>query len=113
MWDIGGQQAIRPYWENYYNNNDGIIYVVDSSDEERLGECTDELTTLLKNDKLAKAPLLVFANKQDLDLALDAEEVLKKMELEGISERHWHIQACSALTKEGKWQSNQDFISRY
>jgi len=47
-------------------------------------------------------PLLVFANKQDLQFALEAEEVVEKLQLADISDRTWNIQACSALTKEGK-----------
>ena len=43
MWDIGGQKAIRPYWQNYYDNVNGIIFVVDSADEERLNENVEEL----------------------------------------------------------------------
>jgi len=43
VWDIGGQKAIREYWKNYYDNCDGIIFVVDSSDEERIKEVNEEL----------------------------------------------------------------------
>lgn len=75
MWDIGGQKAIRPYWKNYYENTDGLVFVVDSSDENRLTECTEELQSLLQEENLKNVPLLVFANKQDLQFALDAEEV--------------------------------------
>jgi ADP-ribosylation factor-like protein 3 len=75
VWDIGGQQAIRPYWKNYYENTDGLVYVVDSSDEVRLKECSETLQELLSEDNLQKVPLLVFANKQDLTFALDAEQV--------------------------------------
>ena len=49
--------------------------MVDSSDENRLGECTDELDSLLQEESLKDVPVLVFANKQDLQFALDAEEV--------------------------------------
>lgn len=63
MWDIGGQKAIRPYWDNYYDNVSGIVFVVDSSDEERLAENLEEITALMGNDKLATVPMLVFANK--------------------------------------------------
>ncbi len=63
MWDIGGQKAIRPYWKNYYENTDGLVFVVDSSDEERLNECVEELNSLLTEENLAKVPLLVYANK--------------------------------------------------
>ena len=101
VWDIGGQKAIRAYWPNYYEGTDGLVYVVDSSDEERLKECTEELDTLLSEDDLKDVPLLVFANKQDLDLALDASEVMQQTKLEEISGRTWNIQACSAMTKEG------------
>jgi GTPase SAR1 family protein len=63
MWDIGGQKAIRPYWKNYYDNTDGMVFVVDSGDEERLNECVEELKSLLAEEALAKVPLLVYANK--------------------------------------------------
>lgn len=102
MWDIGGQKAIRPYWKNYYDNTDGMVFVVDSSDEERLGECVEELNSLLAEEGLAKVPLLVYANKQDLQFALEAEEILNKLKLMEIQNRTWNIQACSAVTNEGK-----------
>ena len=63
VWDIGGQKAIRPYWQNYYENTDGMVFVVDSSDEERLNECKEELKALLAEEGLAGVPILVFANK--------------------------------------------------
>ena len=101
VWDIGGQKAIRPYWKNYYDNTDGMVFVVDSSDEERLNECVEELQALLGEEGLQKVPLLVYANKQDLQFALDAEEVLEHLKLMEIQNRTWNIQACSAMTKEG------------
>ena len=101
VWDIGGQKAIRAYWPNYYEGTDGLVYVVDSSDEQRIDECLENLMTLLDEEDLKDVPLLVFANKQDLDLALDAQEVLEKLKLEDVSDRTWNIQACSAMTKEG------------
>ena len=87
MWDIGGQKAIRPYWKNYFENTDGLVYVVDSSDEQRLKECSDELQNLIQEENLKNVPVLVFANKQDLQLALDAEEV-RILHLQGIDYEH-------------------------
>lgn len=84
VWDIGGQREIRPYWKNYYDNTDGLIYVVDSSDEVRLEECSNELHDLLKEEALANVPLLVFANKQDLEFALEADEVRKDLQITNI-----------------------------
>ena len=83
MWDIGGQKFIRPYWKNYYDNTDGLVsskfsqvFVVDSADEVRVEECKEELVSLLQEEKLNNVPLLIFANKQDLDFALTCEKVV-------------------------------------
>ena len=101
VWDIGGQREIRPYWKNYFENTDGLIYVVDSSDDMRIQEVTEELQSLLTEELLAGVPLLVFANKQDLELALTAEEITDSLKLTDIADRNWNIQACSAHSKEG------------
>ena len=89
MWDIGGQKAIRPYWKNYYENTDGLVFVVDSSDEERLSECVEELNSLLTEENLAKVPLLVYANKQDLQFAAEPEEIMNTLNLSDIEGRVW------------------------
>jgi ADP-ribosylation factor-like protein 3 len=60
------------------------------------------LVSLLAEEALANVPLLVFANKQDLQFALDAGEVMSALKLEEITDRPYNIQACSALSGEGK-----------
>ena len=69
----------------------------------RLKEVTEELVSLLAAEALANVPLLVFANKQDLQFALDAGEVMSALKLEEITDRPYNIQACSALSGEGKY----------
>eukprot|EP00741_Cyanophora_paradoxa_P011388 tig00020556_g10999.t1 len=101
MWDIGGQKTIRPYWRNYFDNTNALVYVIDSADPRRIEETSMELSTLLEEDGLKKAPLLVFANKQDLLNALPADEISSKLMLDEIRDRAWQIQACSAKTGEG------------
>lgn len=71
VWDVGGQDKIRPLWRHYYQNTQGIIFVVDSNDEERIDDskgqpnnAKDELHRMLNEDELREAVLLVFANKQ-------------------------------------------------
>lgn len=63
VWDVGGQKALRPYWANYYENTDALVYVIDSSDSKRLKEAGEELENLLGEKSLANVPLLIFANK--------------------------------------------------
>merc|ERR1712110_1134256 len=66
VWDIGAQKTIRPYWGNYFESSDALVYVIDSSDRRRLEESGQELRELLAEDKLGGLPVLIFANKQDL-----------------------------------------------
>ena len=101
MWDIGGQKAIRQYWDNYYDNTDAIVWVVDSTDITRLEETGVELTTILNDEKLANVPVLVFANKQDLATAEDPDEITVALELHKIRSHPWQIQGCSALNGDG------------
>ena len=101
MWDIGGQKAIRTYWPNYFDEVDCLVYVVDSADKRRLEETGVELQALLADEKLASAPLLVFANKMDLATALSANDISTALTLHTIRDRKWHIQACSAKSGDG------------
>lgn len=101
VWDIGGQKTIRPYWRNYYENTDCLIYVVDSADEPRLEEASLELAELLNEEKLSNANVLVFANKSDLLSAAPADSISKLLRLHNITDREWAIQSCSAKEGEG------------
>lgn len=103
VWDVGGQKTIRSYWRNYFEATDGLIWVVDSADKRRLRDCKEELHSLLSQEKLAGASLLIFANKQDLEGALTAEGIAEALELSGdaFRTRHWAIKPCSAVTGDG------------
>lgn len=70
MWDVGGQDKIRPLWRHYFQNTQGIIFVVDSNDRDRIVEAREELQRMLNEDELRDANLLVFANKQDLPVSI-------------------------------------------
>uniref|UniRef100_A0A8I3PXS5 ADP-ribosylation factor-like protein 3 n=2 Tax=Laurasiatheria TaxID=314145 RepID=A0A8I3PXS5_CANLF len=101
VWDIGGQRKIRPYWRNYFENTDILIYVIDSADRKRFEETGQELAELLEEEKLSCVPVLIFANKQDLLTAAPASEIAEGLNLHTIRDRVWQIQSCSALTGEG------------
>ena len=75
VWDIGGQKSIRPYWRNYYDQTDALIYVIDSADRRRMEESGVELQQLLDEERLSHVPLMVMANKQDLLNALSQDEI--------------------------------------
>ncbi|KAJ7979503.1 ADP-ribosylation factor [Quillaja saponaria] len=95
VWDLGGQTSIRPYWRCYFPNTQAIIYVVDSSDTDRLVIAKDEFHAIL----------------EDLPGALDDAAVTEALELHKIKNRQWAIFKTSAIKGEGlfeglDWLSN-------
>lgn len=101
FWDVGGQQTIRAYWRNYFEQTDGIIWVVDSADAMRMRDCRLELERLLMEERLAGASLLVLANKQDIAGALTSDHIVEQLSLNTVvgRKRHWRVFACSAYTQ--------------
>eukprot|EP00211_Chloroparvula_japonica_P013435 CAMPEP_0119135806 /NCGR_PEP_ID=MMETSP1310-20130426/20098_1 /TAXON_ID=464262 /ORGANISM="Genus nov. species nov., Strain RCC2339" /LENGTH=130 /DNA_ID=CAMNT_0007126743 /DNA_START=257 /DNA_END=649 /DNA_ORIENTATION=+ len=101
VFDLGGQTSIRPYWRCYYQNTDAVIYVVDSADPDRMGVAKEELMSMLQEDELKNASLLIFANKQDLEGALSEVEVTEQLLLGTLKERDWAIFKTSAVQGVG------------
>ena len=104
VWDVGGQDRIRNLWRHYYQGTEGLIFVVDSSDTERFDLAAQELHSLLANDEMRDAKVLVFANKQDLPNSVSAAEVADKLNLRLLRSHDWYIQACSATTGMGIYE---------
>ncbi|CAA90353.2 ADP-ribosylation factor-like protein 2 [Caenorhabditis elegans] len=98
LWDVGGQKSLRSYWKNYFESTDALIWVVDSSDRERLLQCSEELKKLLGEERLAGASLLVLANKSDLPGAIDVNSIAQVLDLHSIKSHHWKIFSCCALS---------------
>ncbi|CAI0467616.1 unnamed protein product [Linum tenue] len=95
---------IRPLWRHYFQNTQGLIFVVDSNDRDRVVEARDELHRMLNEDELRDAVLLVFANKQDLPNAMNAAEITDKLGLHSLRQRHWYIQSTCATSGEGLYE---------
>ncbi|XP_043713389.1 ADP-ribosylation factor 1-like [Telopea speciosissima] len=104
VWDVGGQDKIRPLWRHYFQNTQGLIFVVDSNDKERILEARDELHRMLNEDELRDATLLVFANKQDLPNAMTVSEITDKLGLHSLRQRRWYIQSTCATSGQGLYE---------
>jgi small GTP-binding protein len=104
MWDVGGQQRIRPLWRHYTANTDALIYVVDSADKDRIEESAEELQALLADDGLRNASILIFANKADLPGAMDVKTIAKHLQLDKEKKRQWFIQTSIAARGEGLYE---------
>eukprot|EP00200_Dunaliella_tertiolecta_P004051 CAMPEP_0202358332 /NCGR_PEP_ID=MMETSP1126-20121109/12035_1 /ASSEMBLY_ACC=CAM_ASM_000457 /TAXON_ID=3047 /ORGANISM="Dunaliella tertiolecta, Strain CCMP1320" /LENGTH=153 /DNA_ID=CAMNT_0048951459 /DNA_START=201 /DNA_END=659 /DNA_ORIENTATION=- len=89
IWDLGGQQNLRPFWATYYKKSDAVIMVVDSTDRARIGVCKAEMMSLLENEDLARTPIIVLANKQDLKDAMQVDELTLALGLHSIRNHDW------------------------
>uniref|UniRef100_A0A8C2FLN1 ADP-ribosylation factor n=1 Tax=Cyprinus carpio TaxID=7962 RepID=A0A8C2FLN1_CYPCA len=116
VWDVGGQDKIRPLWRHYFQNTQGLIFVVDSNDRERVAESAEELSKMVSIylcDLLKwEAVVLVFANKQDLPNAMAVSELTDKLGLQSLRSRTWYVQATCATQGTGlyeglDWLSNE------
>eukprot|EP01010_Urceolus_cornutus_P001259 NODE_1789_length_756_cov_673.493635_g1390_i1.p1 GENE.NODE_1789_length_756_cov_673.493635_g1390_i1~~NODE_1789_length_756_cov_673.493635_g1390_i1.p1 ORF type:complete len:184 (-),score=32.27 NODE_1789_length_756_cov_673.493635_g1390_i1:145-696(-) len=101
MWDVGGQDKLRPLWRHYFQNTDALVYVADCNDKERVSQARDELQKMLSEEELRGAALLVFANKQDLPSAMSTAEITDKLGLHALRQRDWFIQGSCATSGEG------------
>ncbi|XP_060242799.1 putative ADP-ribosylation factor-like protein 5C isoform X2 [Meriones unguiculatus] len=112
MWDLGGQEALRPTWDTYYSNAEFVILVIDSTDRKRLSTTREELYKMLAHEALQDASVLILANKQDVKGSMTTAEISRFLKLSAIKDHPWHIQGCCALTGEGlpaglQWMQSQ------
>lgn len=101
VWDIGGQDRIRKLWRHYYIGTQGLIFVVDSSDRDRIEDACDELHKMLAQEEMRHAAVLVYANKQDLPNAMTASNVKEHLRLDELRHHQWFIQSTCATTGNG------------
>jgi len=105
VWDVGGQDKIRPLWAHYFQYSQAVIFVIDSADLERLDIAITELNKIIANETLERdCRFLIFANKQDLPTALPPEKIKEKLDLSKLPINRWHIQGCSAANGEGLYE---------
>ncbi|NP_955987.1 ADP-ribosylation factor-like protein 11 [Danio rerio] len=105
VWDIGGQDTMRPNWKYYLEGCKVLVFVVDSSDYARIGEAQKALKKILHDEHLKGVPLMVLANKKDLPNTMTIREVSTKLDLDTYTDRQWEIQACSAVKGLGLQQA--------
>ena len=101
VWDVGGQDKIRPLWRHYFSGAQGLVYVVDASDRSRFDEAKNELDWILESDEMKGVPVVVLANKQDLPQAATPSDVAMRLGLDKLRNRKWYVQGTSALSGDG------------
>ncbi|XP_065221297.1 ADP-ribosylation factor-like protein 13B [Planococcus citri] len=100
LYDLGGSPQIREIWSKYYMDAHGVIYVVDASDVARLHESKLVFANLLSHENISGKPVLLLANKQDKETALDELDVVEQLDVEYIVNKYrcpTRVEICSAL----------------
>ena len=103
VWDVGGQDSIRPLWRHHLTGTQALIYVVDSNDRERVRKAAQELHKIMLDHAMRNACLLVYANKSDLPHALNKAQLKDELQLDQLGAREWHIQQSCATSGTGLW----------
>ena len=102
LWDVGGQA--RKLWKHYYDKVDGVIMVVDSTDVDRMKIVKDELSKIIVEPGLENVPILILANKQDLESSSTEMEISELISLKDIQRKDVVFHGCSAKTGDGVWE---------
>lgn len=102
-WDVGGGYKLRELWRQQRQGMDGVIFVVDSHDRDRIDLAREEFQQIKDEEEFKDAIVLIFANKQDLN-GMSVDEIGEKLGLALLTGREIHIQGCSATTGEGLYE---------
>ncbi|NP_001090388.1 ADP ribosylation factor like GTPase 9 L homeolog [Xenopus laevis] len=82
--EVGGSEQLRPFWERYLDRAFALVYIVDSTDHGRLPLAKKHLHQLIQHD--SSLPLVVLANKQDLENAYHITDIHDALALSEICE---------------------------
>lgn len=103
FWDLGGQKELQLLWDKYFLEAHAIIWVIDSSDRDRLNESIEAFNNIIKNELLDNLPLLFVINKQDIQTAMKPNEIINAFHdsLDMIGDRRFLSIPISALKGNG------------
>ncbi|KAL7451722.1 MAG: GTP-binding protein [Desulfobacteraceae bacterium] len=96
-WDIGGQAQYRTEWSRYCKGCDVVLFVVDAAAPQKLATAKKELHKLLDDGSIGSTPLLVLANKIDIQPHVGESELIEKLQLNYVMETPWMVLPISAL----------------
>eukprot|EP00056_Hartaetosiga_gracilis_P021533 m.24765 g.24765 ORF g.24765 m.24765 type:complete len:194 (-) comp9128_c2_seq2:970-1551(-) len=82
--DVGGHKQARRIWRDYFPAVDAIVFVVDTSDHERLSIAKDELHKILGDEMICNVPVCILGNKIDIPGAASEEQLMLALDIDGL-----------------------------
>jgi len=120
--DLGGHAQARRVWKEYFPAVDGIVFLVDVADSERLHEARNEIISLMDDEQISSSPILILGNKIDAPGACSEDQIRGffgfqttgkgKVPLEQLQSRPVEIFMCSVLKRQGYGEGFQ-WLSQY
>ncbi|KPP63297.1 GTP-binding protein SAR1a-like [Scleropages formosus] len=111
--DLGGHAQARRVWKNYLPAINGVVFLVDCADHQRLDESKVELDALLTDETISNVPVLILGNKIDRPEAISEDQLRGIFGLHGqttgkgnvslkeLNVRPVEVFMCSVLKKQG------------
>lgn len=96
---VGGSESLRSYWKMYLPKVLLLIYVVDSADHARLPVAKELLHQLIQNN--STLPVVVLANKQDLEGAYCITDIYDALALSDIGDKRKMFLLATHVAEDG------------
>lgn len=84
IFDLGGGKRIRGIWKNYYSESHGVVFVVDSSDVQRIQETRETMAEVLQHPRIAGKPVLVWVCSQPRKFSLMKPKKVGKLYIQNV-----------------------------
>lgn len=119
--DLGGGARVRDIWKHYLAESYGFIFVIDSSNRNRVYECSKTFSNFVESDKVNNKPVLILANKAETPNAMDESEIVQYLNIEELVNKYQipcRIEPCTAISGVGNKQDESlkagfDWLLKY
>lgn len=105
--DVGNRMKSRVFLRHHYSHLKGLVFVVDSTNRERVGSAKEYLEEFLNEDELKHVPIAFALHKRDLDNCMKKEEMEEILEVPTIQkQRPCRVFLTTTFLKEEEAQVN-------
>ncbi|MFX0101770.1 MAG: ADP-ribosylation factor-like protein, partial [Candidatus Hodarchaeota archaeon] len=85
--DVGGQEAYRSKWKDYWHDPDVMVFMIDAADKARFTTSKGYLYSVINDPETKDIPLLILSNKHDIPQASEVDEIKDALDVKGIQGR--------------------------